>query len=135
MDLKGKDLQRKTLGRQGEEIAVSMLEGMGYEIISCNWHSGSKEIDIICRDGADLRFVEVKTRKLPMEGEPWEAVDRRKQMNIGRAARAFLASERCRGVGVKINECHFDVVTVVWDEDGENCTKEYIPDAFFLLYV
>jgi len=111
-----------------------MLEAMGYFVLDRNVRSGHKEIDIICIDGADLRFVEVKTRKEPVQGEPWEAVNLAKQRRIGAAAAAFLGSDELKKTGMHPSESHFDIVTVVWDSTGTEYRTEYIPDAYFLIY-
>lgn len=132
---KDTDIKRKALGKAGEEMAARLLESRGYTVLERNWRASHKEIDLICRDGVDLRFVEVKTRQEPMEGEPWEAVNPKKQRNIASAAGAYLASEQCRALPGGVNESHFDVITIVWDEQGENCRTEYIPDAYILIYV
>lgn len=134
MDFRDKDIRRKTLGRKGEDIACDLLSGMGFEILERNWRSSHKEIDIICRDGADLRFVEVKSRQEPVEGEPWEAVTQAKQRRIAGAAKAYLRSAGLKESGFHPEECHFDIVTIVWNESGDRCSKEFIPDAYILIY-
>lgn len=125
-----KDNERKTLGHAGEDIAAAMLEGRGMSVIARNYRAGRNEIDLICKDGGDLRFVEVKARKLPMEGEAWEAVDGAKQSRIVKAAKTFLATG-----GVRCEESHFDIVTVVWTADGSRYEVEYIHDAFYPIFV
>lgn len=135
MDTKDKDIRRKRLGREGEDIACDLLQSRGMEVLERNWRSSHKEIDIICRDDADLRFVEVKSRREPMEGEPWEAVTAVKQRRIGSAAKSYVCSDKFKSLGFSLSECHFDVITVVWDEKGENHSVEYIPDAYILIYV
>lgn len=134
MDCKDKDIRRKALGRKGEEIACEMLRAKGFEILERNWRAVHKEIDIICRDGADLRFVEVKTRQEPVEGEPWEAVNEAKQRRIGSAAKAYINSGILKEKGLHPDEYHFDVITIVWDQSGEHFEQEYIPDAYILIY-
>ena len=66
MDTKEKDKRRKALGRRGEDIACALLKELGCELLQRNFRAGHKELDLIFRQGNDLRFVEVKTRKLPM---------------------------------------------------------------------
>lgn len=127
-----RDAERKRLGEQGETLACGFLQERGCTVLRRNYRNSHREIDIVARQGNDLRFVEVKTRKEPVQGEAWEAVNASKQRNLGRAAKAFLAKE-CRGMCV--DECHFDVITVVWDEFCKNYRLEYIPDAFYLIYV
>lgn len=127
-----KDAGRKKLGEQGEQIASEFLEKRGCSVLRRNYRNAHREIDIVVRQGNDIRFVEVKTRKEPVQGEAWEAVNAAKQRNLARAAQSFLATG-CRGIDV--NECHFDVVTVVWDRFCKEYKLEYFPDAFYLIYV
>lgn len=132
--MKDKDVKRKNTGILGENIACEILEGQGMTIIERNWRAAHKEIDIICRDGADLRFVEVKSRREPLQGQAWEAVDKIKQHTLGEAAKAYINSERMKGLGFRPSEYHFDIVTVVWNEEGDEYSTQYIPDAYILIY-
>lgn len=133
-DSKEKDRLRKELGKRGEELACLELQKHGFEILERNWRASHKEIDIICADGKDIRFVEVKSRKEPVEADPLEAVDRLKQRRIGEAAKAYLRSDDLHKKGFRPEENHFDVITLVWDEKGENYCLEYVPDAYILIY-
>lgn len=142
-----KDLRRKQLGRRGEDIAVEMLQLRGMRVIARNVHAGEGEIDIIALQSVEcaqkrlafVRFVEVKSRREPVEGDPLEAVNALKQRKIVSAAKAWLASGRCSGIlreagFFEVEEFHFDVITLVWSGDGENCKTEYIEDAFYPIY-
>jgi putative endonuclease len=61
-------------GRFGENLAVSLLQKHGYHILERNYRSGRwGELDIICLEGGDLVFVEVKTRRGTQFGQPVEA--------------------------------------------------------------
>ncbi len=51
-------------------------------------HGG--EVDLVCRDGDTLVFVEVKTRRSEAFGAPAEAVTASKQHLIARGAPAWL---------------------------------------------
>ena len=75
-------------GRRGEGLAAWWLRLKGYQIVARNFRSGAGEIDLIARRGAVLALVEVKTRgDLASAGE---ALGRRQQARIARAAEAFL---------------------------------------------
>jgi len=88
--------QRRSLGRQGEEIATAHLRGLGYEIIARNWRTRLGELDIIARDGDWLVFVEVRARRAatggrpPVLGSPEESVTPRKQMRLAAMSEAYL---------------------------------------------
>ena len=58
------------LGKWGEDLATAYLEQKGYTIVERDWKSGRRDIDIIAIDGNTVVFVEVKTRKNNVFGEP-----------------------------------------------------------------
>ena len=66
------------LGAWGEELAAAFLRQKGYVIVERNWKMGHRDIDIIAKDDDMMVFVEVKTRRNRVFGEPEDAVDYRK---------------------------------------------------------
>ncbi|MDQ2663908.1 MAG: YraN family protein [Candidatus Eremiobacteraeota bacterium] len=48
------------LGRAGEARAAEELEARGYRVVARNVRLPGGEIDLICVDGTELVFVEVK---------------------------------------------------------------------------
>ncbi len=78
-------------GARGEELARRFLRSHGYKILYRNFRAcGGGEIDIVCRDGDTLVFVEVKTRSDEDFGRPIEAVDRQKQLRVSKGGLAWL---------------------------------------------
>ncbi len=96
-----------TLGPLGENAAAEHLRKKGYRILERNYRFRRKEIDIIALDRGMLCFIEVKTRTTPEKGDPLEAVTLRKQLEIIKAAKAYLAAS-----GNMERECRFDVIAV-----------------------
>ena len=115
---------RKITGVRGEEEAARFLTRSGFAILDRNVRTRAGEIDLVAKDGETLAFVEVKTRSSSVCGRPSEAVDRRKQARLTRAAGAYLAR-----TGRHAAACRFDVVEV-WDDPGGGCRIEHIRDAF-----
>ncbi|HET6277236.1 MAG TPA: YraN family protein [Candidatus Polarisedimenticolia bacterium] len=112
------------LGRRGEEIAARYLAGRGFRILERRFKTRSGEIDLVAEEAGTLAFIEVKTRSSSACGRPAEAVDRRKQARLARAAEVYLAR-----TGRHDAVCRFDVVEVWDDPDGE-CRIDHIRDAF-----
>ena len=114
-------------GRRGEKLASRFLRRHGYKILYRNFkdrHGG--EIDIVCRDGDTLVFVEVKTRGSEEFGRPIEAVDRQKQLRVSKGGLAWLRLLDNPDVTFR-----FDVVEVLWPEESDpSC--ELIQNAFEL---
>lgn len=85
---------KKAIGRWGEGLAASYLEGQGYLIIGRNVYTPYGEIDLIARqdrpEGSTIVFVEVKTRRSKAYGSPEDAVDARKQAHFVSAAEYYI---------------------------------------------
>jgi putative endonuclease len=114
---------KQTLGSAGEAAAERWLRGKGFEIVARGFRARCGEIDLIARDGAQLVFVEVKTRTSDVFGRPSEAVTARKRRRIARVASSFLVRN-----GWTESACRFDVVEVL--PVGAGWRVSHIPDAF-----
>lgn len=83
-------------GARGERLAEAFLRReRGYAIIARNWRNPRdrrEEIDLVCRDGDVLVFVEVKARDAAALVPGYFAVDRRKKAVLRRACSAYLRS-------------------------------------------
>lgn len=90
--------QRQTFGRLGEDFAAKVLASEGYNIIERNYTCRDGEIDIVAEKGDELFFVEVKTRRNNVFGDPCEAVNRKKQMHLRKAASRYLAEKKCNHI-------------------------------------
>lgn len=115
-------------GAEGESAAESFLRERGYSILTRNWSSGSAdhlELDIVCEDGDDLVFVEVRTRRRGGMVSPGETLDRGKLGKLARAASLYLSETEQWD-----RPCRFDVVSVVMA--GETLRLEHVIDAFDL---
>src|SRR6266571_349183 len=114
-------------GARGEKLACRFLRRNGYKVLYRNFRArGGGEIDIVCRDGDTLVFVEVKTRGRDQFGRPIEAVDRQKQMRVSRGGLTWLRLLDNPDILFR-----FDVVEVLMPSDGKpNC--ELIQNAFEL---
>ena len=80
---------KDALGRRGEQLAASFLEGAGLTIVERNWRCPLGEIDLVARDGDELVFVEVKTRSSIAFGHPLEAITAIKLARLRRLAAAW----------------------------------------------
>lgn len=69
------ELKNLSIGKAGEKWAAFLYEKNGYELIAQNYeihiHKKVGELDLICKKGNELVFVEVKTRRdesfMPLE--------------------------------------------------------------------
>jgi putative endonuclease len=114
-------------GARGEKLASRFLRSHGYKILYRNFRDRTGgEIDIVCRDGDTLVFVEVKTRADENFGRPVEAVDRQKQWRVSKGGLAWLRMLDNPDIVFR-----FDVVEVLLPNEGDP-KLELIQDAFEL---
>ena len=103
------------------------MRNHGYKILYRNFKDRrGGEIDIVCREGDTLVFVEVKTRGGEEFGRPIEAVNRQKQLRVSKGGLAWL-----RLLGNPDIVFRFDVVEVLLPEEGDP-HLELIQNAFEL---
>lgn len=114
--------QHNDLGKQGEQKALTFLEGQGYKIVAVNWQEHKFEIDIIAIDNNEIVFVEVKTRATDFFGSPEEAVTITKQQHLIEGANYYLEENE-----IDLN-ARFDVIAIVMNED--KTFINHIKDAF-----
>ena len=88
----GEGQWKQEVGKLGERLAASFLKKKeGMKILYRNFRAPKGgELDLVCRDGDTLVFVEVKTRTSLRFGRPAEAVNKKKQMLIVRGALEWL---------------------------------------------
>ncbi|OWY19612.1 hypothetical protein BVG80_17935 [Sphingobacteriales bacterium TSM_CSM] len=112
-------------GKAGESIAQQFLQQKGYIILHTNWRHGKCEVDIIALLQNLLVFVEVKTRSTNYFGYPEEAVSRRKQLLLAKAANAYTELLHPNAL------VRFDVISVTLPA-GQEPEIYHIEDAFAL---
>lgn len=107
-------LRRKSgnSGESAEAYAASWLtQHRQFRIVARNWRSPQDrrdELDLVCRDGPVLVFVEVKARAANARVPGYFTVNARKKRVVRRAAVAYLAQLRPRPTTFR-----FDIVEVV----------------------
>ena len=116
----------KSLGPEGEDIAVRYLKGKGFRILHRNYKTPLGEADIIACDKDITVFVEVKTRSSARFGEPFEAVDARKREKLRKIALFYLKHGQKHDGGE--SPVRFDVVSIKISDDDN--IIEHITEAF-----
>lgn len=110
---------RSETGAFGEDLAVRYLQTLGYRILHRNLRLSRFEIDIVCRDGNTLVFVEVKRSLTEKFGHPASWIDSRKQEHLRQAARLYIERYGVEGLDIR-----FDAITI------SKGTMEHYRNAF-----
>ncbi len=118
---------RLSLGKKGEELAITQLKALKYKILERNFKCRLGEIDIIARDKSTLVFIEVKTRATRDFGGPAAAVHERKQRQLSKVALVYLNQKKLFNIPAR-----FDVVAVELLPPAPRI--EVIQNAFDLCY-
>jgi putative endonuclease len=83
---------RTRLGDLGEQAAERLLLANGYELVARKWRCRAGEIDLIMRQGDELVFVEVRTRRAA--GLAQESVGPRKQRRLVELAQHYVQTHQ-----------------------------------------
>ncbi len=117
-------MEKKELGKKGEELALRFLKQNGYRIIQTNYTCKLGEMDIIAQEKDVLVFIEVKTRTSMAFGPPQLAVTATKQHQLSKVASNFLKEKR-----IEDAKARFDVVAILLAPGIEEI--ELIRNAFY----
>lgn len=105
------DGQRRARGREAEDLAAAYLAERGFEILDRNHAVRRGEVDLVCREGDVLCFVEVRSRTSEAQGGPEETVGRAKARRVVAAATDWAL----RNGGLE-RAIRFDVVAVTFGD-------------------
>ncbi|HUF64022.1 MAG TPA: YraN family protein [Verrucomicrobiales bacterium] len=112
MEIEGRALTPKELGAFGERLAARYLSRGGFRILYRNFRPNRRsEIDLVCREGESLVFVEVKTRRPGRPGRPADAVDWAKRKRILRGVREWLRLLEFPGIPVRCDIVEVELET------------------------
>ena len=111
-------------GRQAEDLAARFLEKKKLRLIARNYRCRGGEIDLVCRDGKVLVFVEVRLRQNTAFGGAAASVTAIKQRRIILAAQHFLMTNALTN-----DDCRFDCILMNGTSGND---IEWLRDAFSL---
>lgn len=115
-------IDSRELGRRGERRARWFYRLRGYRTLA-NVRIAGGEIDLVARRGRTLVIVEVKTRQSLVAGHGYDAVDRRKQLQLIKLAGAYASS-----LGDPALRIRYDVMSLQWT--GRRFAVTHFRDAF-----
>lgn len=125
MGLLSNILPSKQRGNLGEESAARYLESRGFRVLERNWRYRQWELDLVCRDGDTIVFVEVKTRRSGSMASPADAMTLKKRQKLVKAASHFLSQS-----DLWDEPCRFDLAAVI--DTGHSMDVEHTENVFDL---
>lgn len=111
-------------GRRAEDKARRYLEAQGLVVLQHNLRCKAGEIDLVCKEGHTLVFVEVRQRSTDHFGGAAASVNRHKQRRIALAASFFLPRLQKLYFNGRPPLCRFDVIAL------EEASLQWIKAAF-----
>lgn len=94
-------------GARAEAAAAAWLEAQGFRVVARNQASRRGEVDLVCREGAVLCFVEVRARRSADHGSALASVTPAKARRVVQAASRWALRH-----GGLDQAMRFDVVAV-----------------------
>lgn len=117
--------ERRRFGDEAEKLAIKYLSGKGYQILERGYRFGRKEIDIVCRIGNIICFVEVKASRTEKFGAPETWVTLSKQKNIIAAAQGYIQKNN-------IQNCDFRFDVVSYKRIKNDVRLNHFEGAFYV---
>ena len=124
--------QTASLGQIGEKAAAIYLKKIGYELLCSNFTNTSGrrlgEIDLIAKDGNEIVFVEVKTRKKSLNGNlviPEENITYQKLYKLRKIANFYIKQNNFWACPYR-----FDALSLIYDENTKTFKIKHIKSIF-----
>ena len=112
---------RAERGKFGEDLAAEYCKHeLGFRIIVRNWSYQRDEIDLICRDGEVLVFIEVRARSEDALISGYHSVNRHKKKILNRVCSNYL-----RQLKEPPMHFHFDIIDVSISKEGAGKVRHY----------
>jgi putative endonuclease len=121
--VEGSGESTRARGRAAEEAAAAWLEARGYRVLARNHATRRGEVDLVCREGGVLCFVEVRSRSRRDYGSPAASITFAKARRVVSAASDWALRH-----GGLAQPMRFDVVAV--DLSGAAPRFQLLRDAF-----
>ncbi len=109
-------------GQAGEDLACRYLEECGLQLVTRNYRCKPGELDLVMRDGEELVFVEVRSRRASRFGTAADSITDSKRRRLLRAAAHYLQRHRLD------TPCRFDVIGLT--RQGATWQIDWLRDAF-----
>jgi len=121
--------RNRQFGDWGEKAAADYLTARGFTVLERNFQRQCGELDLVCRKGDVIHFIEVKTRtkgSTEKFGLPQEAVTPRKRQRLLLTAETYICE---KGLGGNIN-WQMDVLSVIYSPYEHIASICFIENAF-----
>lgn len=126
-----KSTDHLSIGARGEKSAQEYLRRCGYKLLEVNFTNSSGrrlgEIDIIAKDGDEIVFIEVKTRKKSSAGSglPEENITATKLYKLNKIAVYYLRIKQSESLSYR-----FDAITVMANMEDNTATLRHLKNIF-----
>lgn len=112
---------RAERGRYGEDLAADFCRrDLGYKLLMRNWSHNRDEIDLICRDGEVLVFIEVRSRADSALISGFHSVDNRKKKALLRVSKSYL-----RQLQNPPKHFRFDIIDIALTNGERGSVRHY----------
>jgi putative endonuclease len=128
-------MNRREIGRRGEELAADHLVRRGFSILERNFRTRWGELDIVAFDGRTLVFCEVKSRRRSgpqgrtrcTSAVPFESLHPHKRHQVRKMAQVWMSNRLERPYAQLIR---FDAIGVTFEARGELVRLDHLEGAF-----
>jgi len=123
--IKGKS-HNKHVGYAGEEFVSKFLQKKGFEILDRNFVIQGGEIDLVCMDGNEIVFIEVKSLSSKSEIMLEQTITKKKTKSLIKTCRVWLSRKNLENCDWRI-----DFVGVIFGRYDKIIAVKHIKGAIF----
>jgi putative endonuclease len=128
-------MDRREIGRRGEDVAADHLERRGFSILERNFRTRWGELDIVAFDGRTLVFCEVKSRRCSgghsevgqTGAAAFQSLHPRKRHQVRRMAKVWMSNRLERPYAPLVR---FDAIGVTFEARGRLVRLDHLEGAF-----
>lgn len=118
-------MDKRVLGKKGEEIASKYLIKSGYKVIEKNYRTKYGEIDLICEKEDSIIFIEVRTKTNLDYILPEESITSKKIEHLKKSSLEYLSNSNRKYKNIK-----FEFIGILF-LNKENYKLNHIKDIIF----
>lgn len=116
---------RRHLGDFGELAAAAYLRQQGYHLLERKWRCRRGEVDLIARQGNQVVFVEVRTRRTRFQGIAEESITNPKKVRLIDLAYCYLELHDL----IDTTPWRIDIIAIVVGKHGQIIHLNHIISA------
>lgn len=119
------NMDKKTTGNFGENVACNYLQTKNYQILERNYRLGHLELDIVAKKDGQFFLFEIKTRRYHQTESGESLISNRQMANLKKAARCYAVKFQ-----ISFTLIHFDLILIIVNRQQNSVKLKHYQNIF-----